>query len=88
MPMMRLGEFAARNPFHDFICGTKGGGCGKRMGRHWVYRPEKLGDVIPNASGRKPDGKFYCHRDQSSASGGHYQRQLRRIMAEGYTGVA
>jgi hypothetical protein len=80
MSMVQLGKLTAPNPFHRFICD----GCGKTLGRHWVFRPDRLGDVIANATGRKPTGKFYCHSDQCGHAGAHHQRELRRTMAAGF----
>lgn len=82
MPMLRLGETASKTPYHDFICGP---GCGKRLGDHFLFRPEKMADVVKtDRPGRSPDGKLYCHRDQAGYAGSYYQRQLRRTMVEGY----
>ena len=64
-------------PFNRFICS----GCGKPMGKHWIFRPDKLTDVAYfNSGSRRPDGRFYCHRDGSTASPGHFQRVLRRSL--------
>ncbi len=88
MSMMRLEKTvspqAARlNPFHKFICDS----CGRTMGRHWLFRPDKLADVFRlTEQGRKPDGKFYCWRDQVGWAKSYHQRQLRRTMEAGYAG--
>jgi hypothetical protein len=81
MPMMRLGETASWTPFHDFICD----GCGKNIGSHLLYRPDKFADVRPgDKNGRAPDGVFYCHRDQLGKAMRYHQRTLRRTMERGY----
>lgn len=81
MPMMQLGETASATPFHAFICT----GCGKTLGKHVLYRPEKFADVRPgDKNGRAPNGKLYCRPDQTAYAGSYYQRQLRRTMVEGY----
>ncbi|MDE2099540.1 MAG: hypothetical protein KGL39_19970 [Patescibacteria group bacterium] len=68
------------NPFNEFICA----GCGKRLGSHWIFRPEVFADVRPDGRGRKPNGKLYCHSDQTGWAGDYYQRELRRINVSGY----
>lgn len=75
---------ARGNPFHLFICTN----CGRSLGKHFLFRPDKLKDVfaLADSPGRKPNGKLYCRRDQMGYAGGYYQRQLRRTMAPGYTG--
>lgn len=79
MPMLTLGETATRNPFHDFICD----GCGKRLGLHYLYKPEKFADVRPgDKNGRPPDGKLYCSSSGMSHAGSHFQRQLSNIMGD------
>jgi hypothetical protein len=81
MPMLKLGETASRTPFHDFICD----GDGRRLGDHFLFRPEKFADVRPgDKNGRAPDGKLYCHRDGLGVAARYHQRMLRRTMAAGY----
>lgn len=80
MSMSRLEDMNPATPFHEFICD----GCGQRMGRHWLYRPDRFADVRPDGDGRKPNGRFYCNRSQTSWAGSYHQRQLRRTMAPGY----
>lgn len=72
------------NPFHLFICTS----CGRSLGNHFLFRPDKLRDVmtLADTKGRAPDGKLYCHRDQIGHAAHYYQRQLRRTMTPGYTG--
>lgn len=71
MPMMRLGDFTTRTPFHDFICD----GCGRTLGRHFYWRPGKLADTLLNdKNGRRADGRPYCHRDGLSWAGAYHQR--------------
>lgn len=80
--MVRQGDLTKHSPFHDFICVN----CGRPMGVHWIFQPEKLADVFTlTRQGRKPDGKYYCHRDQCGFASSYYQRSLRRIMADGYS---
>lgn len=82
MPLVELGETATPTPYHDFICD----GCGKRLGRHLLYRPEKFADVRPgDKNGREPNGKLYCNRSQTSFAASYHQRQLRRTMEAGYS---
>jgi hypothetical protein len=71
------------NPFNLFICD----GCGKTLGKHWLFRPEKLRDVmyIADTVGRRPNGKLYCNRSQTAWSGSYHQRELRRTMDAGYS---
>ena len=80
--MTRQDDLTAKNPFHNFICD----GCGERLGKHWLFRPEKLRDVfvLADTKGRKPDGKLYCHRDQTGWAKSYHQRELKRTMVEGY----
>jgi hypothetical protein len=68
----------ADTPFNGFICT----GCGRTMGSHWVFRPDRMGDVtsMTRHSGRKAPGLHFCHRDGSTASPGHFQRVLRRSL--------
>ncbi len=81
MPMLKLGETASPTPFHSFVCT----GCGKTLGKHVLYRPEKFADVRPgDKNGRAPNGKLYCRPDQTGYAGSYYQRQLRRTMEAGY----
>lgn len=70
------------NPFHLFICTN----CGRALGKHFLFRPDRLRDVMSAADtkGRQPNGKLYCRRDQIGYAGAYYQRQLRRTMAPGY----
>ena len=79
---MERQENLADSPFNAMICI----GCGRPMGKHWLFGPEKLSDVAYSGRGsRRPDGKHYCHRDGSTASPGHFQRVLRRSLEpEGY----
>ncbi len=82
MPMMRLGETARPTPYHLFVCD----GCGKTLGKHFLYRPEKFADVRPgDKNGRAPDGILYCYRDQLGKAKSYHQRQLRRTMEVGYS---
>ena len=76
MSMMRQDEIGQRTPFWDFICDT----CGKTLGSHWLFRPDKFGDVHPRFEGRKGNGKLYCHKDQASYCGSYHQRTLRRSL--------
>ena len=78
MSMMRLQETAAPTPYHDMICDN----CGGRLGRHWLFRPDKRGDISAPTrfEGRKADGKLYCHRDQLGCASSYHQRALRRSM--------
>ena len=64
-------------PFHDFICD----GCGRRLGEHFLFRPDKLTDVVGGADSRKPDGKLYCKSAQTAYAGSYHQRTLKRTMA-------
>ena len=70
-------------PFNSYICL----GCGKPLGKHWLYRPDSFGDVR-GATKRKPNGRLYCNRDGLGWSKNHYQRELRRIAEPGYMGSA
>jgi hypothetical protein len=86
MSMVRQDKLGSKSsPFHDFICGGQTGGCGKRLGSHFLFRHEKQADLRGGPDSRKPDGKLYCHRDQTSYAGAYYQRQLRRTMVTGYS---
>lgn len=80
MSLARNESISKNNPFNFYICDV----CGNRLGRHWLFRPEKLTDVVGGAGSRKPDGKLYCHRDQVSYAKSYHQRELRRTMVEGY----
>ena len=75
---MERQENLADTPFNAFICT----GCGRPMGRHWVFRPDQKGDItsLTRYEGRKGDGTFLCHHDGSTASPGHFQRVLRRSL--------
>jgi hypothetical protein len=79
--MMKLGETAKPTPFHQFVCD----GCGKSLGSHFLYRPDRFADVRPgDKNGRAPDGIFYCHRDGIGAARSYHQRELRRTMVAEY----
>ena len=80
MAMVRQDDLTTHSPFHEFVCGN----CGKRMGTHWVFRPDKLADVYVGPNARKPDGKLYCHRDQLGYAASYFQRELKRTMAQDY----
>jgi hypothetical protein len=82
--MVKQKILTPQNLFCNFICDN----CGKPMGQHFVFRPEKFADVRPDGRGRKPDGKHYCHSDGVAYSTSHHQRVLRRIMVEGYENYA
>ena len=74
MSMARQQDLVKHNPFNDFICAT----CGKRMGLHWVFRPDCLSDA--RGTNRKPDGRYYCNRDGVGWAKDYYQRTLRRSL--------
>ena len=78
MSMVRQETLGVKgNPFNEFICAN----CGRRLGRHWIFRPDKFADVRPgDRNGRKPDGRLYCHRDQAGWAHSYYQRRLRRSL--------
>lgn len=78
--MVRQGELTSPTPFHSFICTS----CGKTLGKHFLFRPDKLTDVVGGAGSRKGNGKLYCHRDQVGWAGSYYQRELKRTMERGY----
>ena len=61
-------------------------GCGKPLGKHWLFRPEKLQDVmyVADTKGRAPNGRSYCNRSQTAWAGSYHQRELRRTMVAGY----
>ena len=82
MPVARQDSLTKPSPFHNFICD----GCGNTLGKHWLFRPEKLRDVmfLADTVGRRPDGKLYCHRDQLGWAKSYHQRELKRTMVEGY----
>ncbi len=80
MSMVRQDRLTKPTPFHRFICS----GCGKPLGRHWIFRPDKLTDVVGGAAARRPNGKLYCRPDQLGYAGAYYQRELRRTMEPGY----
>ena len=79
MPLVQQ-DALIKTPFNEFICD----GCGRRMGAHFIFRPEKFADVRFDGGGRKPNGKYYCNRSQTAWSGAYHQRQLRRTMEAGY----
>ncbi len=80
--LVKQQDLTQTNPFCDFICD----GCGKRLGVHWLFRPERLRDVFALASGgRKPNGRLYCNRGQTAWAGSYHQRTLRRTMEPGYS---
>lgn len=79
--MDRLSDFAPRTPFHAFVCDN----CGKPLGQHYQFRPDKMADVAAGPNGRKPDGKLYCNRDQLGWASSYHQRELRRTMVAGYS---
>lgn len=82
--MIRLGETASPTPFHQFVCDS----CGKVLGSHFLYRPEKFADVRPgDKNGRAPDGVFYCHRDGVGMAKVYHQRALKRTLERGYESV-
>jgi hypothetical protein len=83
MSMARQEKLVPRNPFNEFICDV----CGRRLGRHWLFRPDKFADTTGAAGARKPNGKLYCRPDQVSYAGSYHQRQLRRTMDPGYAGI-
>ena len=82
MPLVRQDSLTRPSPFHLFICD----GCGKPLGKHWLFRPEKLQDVmyVADTKGRAPNGRYYCNRSQTAWAGSYHQRELRRTMVAGY----
>lgn len=78
--MARLDSLGGKTAFHEYVCDN----CGNRLGKHWIFRPEKMADVGPGPNGRKPDGKYYCNPDQLGYAKSYHQRALRRTMVSGY----
>ena len=78
--MAQQEKLVPRNPFNLMVCAT----CGKHMGKHFLFRPEFFADVRQDGFGRKPNGRLYCHRDQTGWAGSWFQRQLRRIESHDY----
>ena len=74
MPLARQRDLTPRNHFNAFVCN----GCGKELGDHWLFRPEKFADVRPDGNGRKPNGKLYCNRSQTAWAGEYHERALER----------
>lgn len=80
MAMVRQDSLKRSTAWNENICDN----CGKRMGSHWVFQPEKMADVGPGPNGRKPDGKYYCNSDQVGWAKSFHQRQLIRTMEKNY----
>ena len=74
---MERQENLADTPFNAYICT----GCGRPMGKHWLFRPDNRTEIGPAVRGsRRWDGRMFCQRDGSTESPGHFQRVLRRSL--------
>jgi len=80
MSMVRQDALTKPTPFHSFICD----GCGKPLGQHWLFRPDKMADVHVGPNARRPDGILYCNRDGLGRALSYHQRELKRTMEPGF----